>query len=50
MTSHNWTVAIDALVNGRSLTVAQSAAAMGAVMRGDVSDGQLAGFLVALRT
>ena len=50
VTSHNWTSAIDALVNGHSLTVAQSAAAMGAVMRGDVSDGQLAGFLVALRT
>jgi anthranilate phosphoribosyltransferase len=49
VSSTNWTSIIDALVSGESLTVAQSSAAMGAVMRGDVSDAQLSGFLVALR-
>ena len=49
MTSANWTSILDALVRGESLTVAESSAAMTAVMNGEVSDAQLAGFLVALR-
>lgn len=49
MTSKTWTNILDALVRGESLTVAESSAAMTAVMNGEVSDAQLAGFLVALR-
>ena len=49
MTSKTWTDILDALVRGESLTVAESSAAMTAVMNGEVSDAQLAGFLVALR-
>ncbi|MEN9740517.1 MAG: anthranilate phosphoribosyltransferase [Actinomycetota bacterium] len=49
MTSKTWTEILDTLVRGESLTVAESAAAMTAVMNGEVSDAQLAGFLVALR-
>ena len=36
-------------MGGESLTVAQSSSSMGAIMRGEVSDAQLAAFLVALR-
>ncbi len=49
MTSKTWTDILDALVRGESLTVAESSSAMTAVMNGEVSDAQLAGFLVALR-
>ena len=49
MSSTPWTDILDALVRGDSLTVAQASAAMGNIMNGDVSDAQLAGFLVALR-
>jgi anthranilate phosphoribosyltransferase len=49
VTSSPLTPVIEALVGGQSLTVAQSSSAMGAIMRGEVSDAQLAGFLVALR-
>ncbi len=49
MTLKTWTDILDALVRGDSLTVAESSTAMTAVMNGDVTDAQLAGFLVALR-
>jgi anthranilate phosphoribosyltransferase len=49
VSSTPWTDILDALVRGDSLTVAQASAAMGNIMNGDVSDAQLAGFLVALR-
>lgn len=44
-----WNEILDRIVGGESLTVAESSAAMTAVMNGDVTDAQLAGFLVALR-
>lgn len=49
MTFTGWSTILDSLVRGESLTVAESSAAMTAVMNGEVSDAQLAAFLVALR-
>jgi len=49
VTSSPLTSVIEALVGGESLTVAQSSSSMGSIMRGEVSDAQLAAFLVALR-
>ena len=49
MTSLPLTTVIETLVGGKSLTVAQASSSMGSIMRGEVSDAQLAAFLVALR-
>ena len=44
------TEAIDALCSGRSLTEDQAGEVLSEIMHGDVSEVQIAGFLVALRT
>ena len=49
MPNDNWTAILSDLLEGRSLTVAESSRAMTDIMNGDVSDARLAAFLVALR-
>jgi anthranilate phosphoribosyltransferase len=44
------TKAIDELCSGRSLTEDQAAEVLARIMRGDISEVQIAGFLIALRT
>lgn len=45
----SWTTTLSQLLDGEDLSVAQATEAMEAVMAGNVTDAQLAGFLVALR-
>ena len=44
------TRAIDALASGHDLPREQAGAVLGEIMRGDASESQIAGFLIALRT
>src|ERR671922_2106546 len=44
------TRAIDALSSGHDLAREQAGAVLGEIMRGDATDAQIAGFLIALRT
>src|SRR4051812_43664915 len=44
------TRAIDALASGQDLPREQAGAVLGEIMRGDASESQIAGFLIALRT
>src|SRR5690349_22536711 len=44
------TRAIDALASGHDLPREQAGAVLGEIMRGDASEAQIAGFLIALRT
>ena len=44
------TRAIDALANGNDLAREEAAAVLSEIMRGDASEAQIAGFLIALRT
>jgi anthranilate phosphoribosyltransferase len=44
------TASIDALASGRDLTADQTAAVLALIMRGQASEIQIAGFLIALRT
>src|ERR671937_3261099 len=44
------TRAIDALASGRDLAQEEASAVLGEIMRGDASETQIAGFLIALRT
>ncbi len=44
------TRAIDALASGRDLAREEAAAVLSEIMRGDASEAQIAGFLIALRT
>src|SRR3954465_5498783 len=44
------TRAIDALASGQDLPREQTGAVLGEIMRGDASEVQIAGFLIALRT
>lgn len=44
-----WSELLEALLEGEDLSVAQATWAMSQVMSGEVSDAQIAGFLVALR-
>jgi anthranilate phosphoribosyltransferase len=44
------TSAIDALASGKDLSEAQAAEVLAQIMRGEVSEAQIAGFLIALRT
>ncbi|MHB8531903.1 MAG: anthranilate phosphoribosyltransferase, partial [Solirubrobacteraceae bacterium] len=44
------TSAIDVLASGGSLTTEQAAAVLAEIMRGDASEVQIAGFLIALRS
>src|SRR5919109_5552382 len=44
------TRAIDALSSGHDLPREQAGAVLGEIMRGDASEAQIAGFLIALRT
>src|SRR3954462_775756 len=43
------TQAIDAVASGRSLSADEAAAVLAVIMAGDASEGQIAGFLIALR-
>lgn len=45
----SWPAVIGALLDGRDLSIARASEAMEAVMSGDVTDAQLAAFLIALR-
>ncbi|WP_058044780.1 anthranilate phosphoribosyltransferase [Streptomyces roseifaciens] len=45
----SWPGLLDALLSGRDLTVDDAAWAMDRIMRGEATDAQIAGFLVALR-
>ncbi|MEU9006294.1 anthranilate phosphoribosyltransferase, partial [Streptomyces sp. NPDC048551] len=45
----NWSTLLEALLAGRDLAAADTAWAMDQVMRGEATEAQLAGFLVALR-
>ncbi|MEV5377764.1 anthranilate phosphoribosyltransferase [Streptosporangium nondiastaticum] len=45
----SWPGLLDALLTGRDLTADDTAWAMDRIMRGEASDAQIAGFLVALR-
>jgi anthranilate phosphoribosyltransferase len=50
MTSHfSWPATISQLLEKRDLSIAQATQSMEAVMAGDVTDAQLAAFLIALR-
>lgn len=49
MTTETWPALLDALLEGRSLTVAEASKAMTDIMNGAVSEARLAAFLVALR-
>src|ERR1700680_464398 len=42
--------AIDALASGRDLSAEQAAEVLAEIMHGEVSETQIAGFLIALRT
>ncbi len=44
------TGAIDALASGRDLSADETADVLAEIMHGDVSEAQIAGFLIALRT
>jgi anthranilate phosphoribosyltransferase len=44
------TVAIDTLASGHDLTAEQTSAVLAQIMHGEVSETQIAGFLIALRT
>ena len=48
-TDFSWPETLTQLLGGRDLTVAEATRAMEAVMEGDVTDAQMAAFLVALR-
>jgi anthranilate phosphoribosyltransferase len=45
-----WPRTLQTLVSGRALTTAEATEAMRAIMAGDVTPGQVGGFLMALRT
>jgi anthranilate phosphoribosyltransferase len=45
-----WPKTLQALVSGRALSTDEATAAMHAIMAGDVTPGQVGGFLMALRT
>ncbi len=49
MTTPNWAELLETLLRGESLSISVARNAMESVMNGDVSEAQLAGFLVALR-
>ena len=46
---HTWPLTITSLLDGEDLSVSHATWAMNAIVSGDVTDAQLAGFLVALR-
>ncbi len=50
MSNLTLTAAIDAVASGRDLTREESAAVLAEIMHGEVSEVQIAGFLIALRT
>ncbi|WP_030206486.1 anthranilate phosphoribosyltransferase [Streptomyces sp. NRRL S-87] len=45
----SWPAVLDALLNGKDLTADDTAWAMDRIMRGEATDAQIAGFVVALR-
>jgi anthranilate phosphoribosyltransferase len=49
VTTDTWPALIDALLDGKSMTVTEASRAMAAIMNGSVSEARLAAFLVALR-
>lgn len=49
MTTTNWAQLLESLLHGESLSISTARNAMQSVMNGDVTEAQLAGFLVALR-
>lgn len=49
MTTTHWALLLETLLRGESLSISTARNAMQSVMNGDVTDSQLAGFLVALR-
>jgi anthranilate phosphoribosyltransferase len=50
MPNRTLTLAIDALASGRDLSADESAEVLAQIMEGEVSETQIAGFLIALRT
>jgi len=50
MTNAILTPAIDALASGKDLSSEQAAEVLDEIMHGEVSEAQIAGFLIALRT
>ena len=48
-TLHTWPQTITPLLDGEDLSVSHSTWAMNEIVSGEVTDAQLAGFLVALR-
>lgn len=49
MTSDYWPTLLDAMLDGKSMTVAEASRAMTDIMSGSVSEARLAAFLIALR-
>ena len=50
MAGMDWADVLERLIAGEDLTQAEAAAAMGSIMAGDITQSQISGFLVALRT